>query len=524
MVNKFRNGTMDIFGRGANPVPLPVVTNINTATSSSGATCTMSLTVPAGATIFVLVGENAGTIGTLADATNGSYTAVSSVSFNAAADVGAIFVFDGSAALSGVTLTYTKHTTGDSVVMTAFYVSNVSASSVIDVAVTATATGSSTAPSVTGGTPGATNELVVGGVFCTGAPTYTQAGGFGATPSSVSVSTTLTVAGGSMFNNGSGTTTFAPTLGTSEPWAAIIVAITAVIPTTGAYTADGWIVVPTGAGVTAAQAAGRLLTKNSLQVTGATSVTDVKIKQRIESYIAAAFCSQTVTVQAQVYNGTGGSITPTLTVNRPSAQDNYGSVGATVSAASLQSCANGAWTQIAYTYDASPSSYNGQEIIFDFGNNFGANTKTVQITELDIRVTPGVATGLNSNPPPPELRHVETELAFCRRYFWQVGGVGNYDVIAEGFFYGTTYFRPLLMLPTPMRAIPTLIVPNPSTISITDGTSVFTPSALVLDGSTYSTVDQIGLSFPITGATAGKCGRAEAYGSTGSCLQLTAEL
>ena len=136
----------------------------------------------------------------------------------------------------------------------------------------------------------------------------------------------MTVAGGSMFNNGSGTTTFAPTLGTSEPWAAIIVAITAVIPTTGAYTADGCIVAAHGRSVPCGAGWGRLLTKNSLKVTGATSVTDLKIKQRIENHIAAAFCSQTVTVQAQVYNGTGGSITPTLTVNRPSAQDNYGSV------------------------------------------------------------------------------------------------------------------------------------------------------------------------------------------------------
>ena len=42
------------------------------------------------------------------------------------------------------------------------------------------------------------------------------------------------------------------------------------VSTSGAYTADGWIVLPTGASVTAAQASGRLLTRNSLQVTGAT--------------------------------------------------------------------------------------------------------------------------------------------------------------------------------------------------------------------------------------------------------------
>ncbi len=203
--------------------------------------------------------------------------------------------------------------------------------------------------------------------------------------------------------------------GTMDAWQRGTSSLTAT--TSGSYTADGWIVLPTGASVTAAQAGGRLLTKNSLQVTGASSVTDLKIKQRIESLIAAAFCSQTVTVQAQVYNGTGSSITPAFTANRPSAQDNYGTITADVNAVSLQACAASAWTLVSYTFAANAASYNGLEIVFDFGNNFGANTKTVQIAELDIRVTPGVATGLNSNPPPPELRPIGWELAFCQRYY-----------------------------------------------------------------------------------------------------------
>jgi hypothetical protein len=222
------------------------------------------------------------------------------------------------------------------------------------------------------------------------------------------------------------------------------------VTTSGGYTADGWIVLPTGASATWAQAGGRLVTKNSLQVTGATSVTDVIIKQRIESLIAAAFCSQTITVAAQVYNGTGGSIPPKLTVNRPSAQDNYASSTADVNAVSLQACANGAWTLVAYTFSANAASYNGLEIVFDFGNNFGANTKTVQITELDIRVTPGAATGLNSNPPPPELRPVATELPFCERYyrnanFFSIGTVST----------SSTVDFPVEFIP-PMRASPTV--------------------------------------------------------------------
>src|SRR5690348_14926308 len=87
------------------------------------------------------------------------------------------------------------------------------------------------------------------------------------------------------------------------------------VPTTGAYTADGWIVVPTGASVVASQASGRALTINSMKITGATGVTDVIVKQRLESYFAAILTNLTVTVQAQIFNNTGASITPKLTIN-----------------------------------------------------------------------------------------------------------------------------------------------------------------------------------------------------------------
>ena len=213
---------------------------------------------------------------------------------------------------------------------------------------------------------------------------------------------------------------------TMDVWQRGTSALTAT--TSGAYTADGWIVLPTGASVTAAQAGGRLVTKNSLQVTGASSVTDLIIKQRIESLMAAAFCSQTVTVQAQIYNGTGGSITPKLTVNRPSAQDNYTSVTADVSAVSLQACAAGAWTLVSYTFVANAASYNGLEIAFDFGNNFGSSGKLLQITECDVRVTNGVPSGQQTPGnfiPSPELRPIPVELQFCQRYFETSYDVGT---------------------------------------------------------------------------------------------------
>jgi hypothetical protein len=262
--------------------------------------------------------------------------------------------------------------------------------------------------------------------------------------------------------------------GTMDVWQRGTSSLTAA--TSGAYTADGWIVTPTGASVTVAQAGGRLLTKNSLQVTGASAVTDVQISQRIESSIAAAFCSQTVTVQAQVYNNTGAAITPTLTVKRPSTQDGWsGTINIDVNAVGLQSCTNGAWTLVAYTFSANAASYNGLQITFDFGNNFAANSKTVQITECDIRVTPGASIGVNTNPPPAELRPIATELALCLRYYYQIGGIADY-MVAIATFNGTTQMVIVLRYPL-MRAAPNVSFTSNSQFSTyTFGNTLSSPS------------------------------------------------
>jgi Major tropism determinant N-terminal domain len=225
------------------------------------------------------------------------------------------------------------------------------------------------------------------------------------------------------------------------------------------YTADGWIVnwsASASAAPSISQAGGRLLTKNSLQVTGATNITDAQVAQRIESLIAAALCSQTVTVQARVYNNTGGSITPTLTVSHAGSQDNWTSPTTDINAVSLQSCANGAWTLLAYTFQASASSYNGVQVLFDFGNNFGSSGKSIQITECDIRVTNGVPTGLNANPPPPELRPIWTELQICQRYLYVLNQSGGLNIVMFGEAFSTSAAFFSFALPTPQRAAPAI--------------------------------------------------------------------
>jgi hypothetical protein len=262
------------------------------------------------------------------------------------------------------------------------------------------------------------------------------------------------------------------------------------VATSGAYTADGWIVLPAAASVTATQAGGRLLSKCSLQVTGAASVTDVIVKQRLESLIATAFCSQTVTVQAQVYNNTGGAITPKLTVNHAGAQDNWSSAVTDVNAVSLQACANGAWTLIAYTFQANANAFNGLEIIFDFGNNFSTASKSVQIAECDIRVTNGMPAGLTANPPPPELRAVSTEMVFCFRYYWRwAPSVADLPINILAAFSSTGAWGKLFDLPTEMRAAPSCNVSSASHFAFSNpGGSARSVTATDFTNSTAQTI------------------------------------
>ncbi len=187
-----------------------------------------------------------------------------------------------------------------------------------------------------------------------------------------------------------------------------------------AYTADGFYIGCTGANVPWAQVAGRYATKYGLKATGAASVTDVFFKQRIESSSCNSLYPQAtaqVTIQAKIYNATGATITPTLTVKHATAVDNWAGTTTDVNAVNLQSCPNTTLTTVSYTFASASGTTNGLEVTIDCGNNFSTSGKSVEVFEWDIRVTPGVATGLNASPPIPELRNIAVETAFCQRYY-----------------------------------------------------------------------------------------------------------
>jgi hypothetical protein len=156
---------------------------------------------------------------------------------------------------------------------------------------------------------------------------------------------------------------------------------------------------------------------NRVVCTGATSVTDFKVRFPVESYTSAPASNQNVTFQIVWYNNTGGSVTPQLSTKYPSAQDNWTSSTTDLSATNLQSCAAATACIEAYTLAASNSAFNGYEFVVDFGNNFASSGSNMSILAFDARVTPGVSTGLNSNPPPIELRDRTSDVAWNQSFF-----------------------------------------------------------------------------------------------------------
>jgi hypothetical protein len=195
---------------------------------------------------------------------------------------------------------------------------------------------------------------------------------------------------------------------------------TLTITTSGGWGAEGVYIVPTGGSVTTQQIANGLSTPWTFwaeAIIGSASVSDLTVRFPIESLDAAPLAGQQVTCQIPALNNTGVSITPTLTVKRASAQDsNY--TNTDVGPVALQTIANGATGTLAYSWTANVNSSKGLSIDIDFGNNFSATSKSIQIGGgFDCHVTPGVATGIVASPPSPIIPPAANDTAWNLRFY-----------------------------------------------------------------------------------------------------------
>jgi len=221
------------------------VTNIGSNTGV--AVNTVAVTVPAGgvpvgALIVVCVSDNSvsgtGGLNAVADTGGNVYTsAVQANNNNAAANgCGIMYTANVTKALVNTnTITYTLGTATSSAAVAAFYIKG--APTLIEAK--NSATGSSTTPSVTSGTPSVAGDLFIGMVSATTlVSSFTQDStnaAWASPPGQVSIAAPP-LGGGNVVNAGAGTRTYAPTFGTTDTWAALIMGVQG--------TVSGWEVRP----------------------------------------------------------------------------------------------------------------------------------------------------------------------------------------------------------------------------------------------------------------------------------------
>lgn len=205
------------------------VVPISTATQQTGSgTITATVPaggVPAGSLICVAVDERA-TVGnpSCADAATNTYTRILSEVATSRGQLDLFYAWNASALTAGQTITVTK-AGNDAIAVSAFYATGIQTSSdPHDSAVDAVATGSTTTPSVTSGTPSASGDLFVALLAQTNTSTFTQDTTHGwlspppieANPGGTSPAQ---LDGGTQINSGTGTITFAPTITSATQWA-----------------------------------------------------------------------------------------------------------------------------------------------------------------------------------------------------------------------------------------------------------------------------------------------------------------
>lgn len=195
-----------------------------------------------------------------------------------------------------------------------------------------------------------------------------------------------------------------------------------------AYIGDGWFVTCAGANLsyTFASVEGKQ-TLGSLRLFCATGLTSVILKHRILDADAVQLIDTTgtadnLTFQFRLQNAiAAATITPVLTVKNPTVSNNYGSTTTALAATSMQPVP-GTFAVEAYTFPCPSAANLGMELDIDFGAQLNAASGSIFVTMADLRVTPGMPVGLNSNPPPVGARPIAAETALSN-YFLPAFGI-----------------------------------------------------------------------------------------------------
>jgi hypothetical protein len=176
--------------------------------------------------------------------------------------------------------------------------------------------------------------------------------------------------------------------------------------------AECWYVQPTGAAVTRARSATvrtGAMARYSIELVGASSVTNVLLGQRLEAADIPKLARE-VTFQAYVYNGSGAAFQPSLLIGTPAATNDFTTVTNRLTQ-TLQSCANAAWTLVSHTVDISAYTNlaNGLQVELQIPSGSLVSGDTVRVMEP--MLCPGAVTSTFDFEPVSETE------ARCERFF-----------------------------------------------------------------------------------------------------------
>jgi hypothetical protein len=226
------------------------------------------------------------------------------------------------------------------------------------------------------------------------------------------------------------------------------------VTTSGAFTVDRFFVQPTGASVTTQQVTGSGQYKNALRITGAASVTQCFIQQKIEASNSYDLAGQTVTVTIRASSSTLTSLT--CYVERATAGVDNWSTFATDKTQAIT--ITSAPTDYTFQATLSGSATNGIRFIFSTG---AFTSGTLDITGIQLEKG-NTATSFDH-------RQYGTELQLCQRYYQQSSsgpltnganassfGNGAKELCAVCIWGGASIAVGVQLFPTPMRTTPSM--------------------------------------------------------------------
>ena len=223
---------------------------------------------------------------------------------------------------------------------------------------------------------------------------------------------------------------------------------------TSTYTADRWLVAPTGNASTVTRGGKIGGSFYTLFATGATGITNISFSQRIESFNSFDLANASVTVSGFIFQSTGSAITTaTVRLFNPNSQDDYLGVTQTGATITLPSIPNATWTQFKCQIAVGTNAINGIAVYIDTNAAIGPGASLgIGAIQLEFGST---ATTLEQRP-------IGMELGLCQRYFQQiVPADGWYRYFPSAGSYALTTFT----IPT-MRTAPTVTIPSYSVTGV----------------------------------------------------------